>query len=48
MYRFKESVPSEERARVMEVIKWNKNGLVYENSLLAYPEFMTYFDKIET
>lgn len=44
MYKFKESVPSEERSKVMEIIKYHNAGKVYESSLEAHPELRTYFE----
>lgn len=45
MYKFKESVSSEERSKVMDIIKYNNHkGLVFESSLEASPELKSYFE----
>lgn len=43
LYKFKPFVSDDEKAEVMKIIKYNKNGLVYESSLEEHPELKEYF-----
>ncbi len=47
MYIFKRWVSIEERIRVMEIIKYAKVGLIYQESYDSHPDLQDYFEPVE-